>query len=77
MIKSNKNLFSFVLKMRMKRGRKTMAILMWILFGVLVGWIANMITKDNRGGFTGNIVIGLFDRGGISIYKLLTNQHYF
>lgn len=36
-----------------------MGILMWILFGALVGWIANMITKDSRGGLIRNIIIGL------------------
>lgn len=37
-----------------------MGLLLWIIFGALVGWIASMITKNNRrmGAFA-NIIVGL------------------
>ncbi len=35
-----------------------MGILMWILFGAIVGWIASLITK-NKGGLIKNIIVGL------------------
>ena len=35
-----------------------MGILMWILFGAIVGWIAGLITK-NKGGLIKNIIVGL------------------
>lgn len=37
-----------------------MWIILWILFGALIGWIASIITKNNsRMGAGWNIVVGL------------------
>ena len=37
-----------------------MYILLWILFGALIGWVASVLTHDNgRMGILANIVIGL------------------
>ena len=37
-----------------------MGILLWLLFGAIVGWLASIITRDNAGmGIIGNIIIGL------------------
>ncbi|TVP93782.1 MAG: GlsB/YeaQ/YmgE family stress response membrane protein [Acholeplasmatales bacterium] len=36
-----------------------MNILLWILFGALVGWIASLIMKSKRRGIIRNIVVGL------------------
>jgi len=37
-----------------------MYILLWILFGALVGWIASILTHDNgRMGLLANIIVGL------------------
>ena len=37
-----------------------MEILLWILFGAVVGWIATLITgTDARYGMVGNIVVGI------------------
>lgn len=37
-----------------------MWILLWILFGALIGWLASIITKNNsRMGAGWNIVVGL------------------
>ncbi len=37
-----------------------MWIILWILFGALIGWIASIITKNNaRMGAVANILIGL------------------
>lgn len=37
-----------------------MNILMWILFGALVGWIASLIMKtDAEQGAVGNIIVGI------------------
>lgn len=37
-----------------------MGLLLWIVFGALIGWIASIITKNNRrmGAFA-NIIVGL------------------
>lgn len=35
-----------------------MSIIIWIIFGALVGWIANMI-MGSKGGLIRNILIGL------------------
>jgi len=47
-----------------------MGILLWIIFGAIVGWIASIImrTDDEQGGFM-NIVVGIigaFIGGGLS-----------
>lgn len=36
-----------------------MGIVMWILFGAIVGWIASLITKTKKKGLIKNIVVGL------------------
>lgn len=37
-----------------------MNIIMWILFGALVGWIASLIMKtDEEQGAVGNIIVGI------------------
>lgn len=37
-----------------------MYILLWLLFGAVVGWIASLIMKSNsRMGLVGNIIFGL------------------
>ncbi len=37
-----------------------MWILLWILFGALVGWVASMLTGNNRRmGLVTNVVVGL------------------
>ncbi|HKM29542.1 MAG TPA: GlsB/YeaQ/YmgE family stress response membrane protein [Bacilli bacterium] len=37
-----------------------MYILLWILFGALIGWIASILThNNNRMGLLANIVVGL------------------
>lgn len=47
-----------------------MNILLWILFGALVGWVASLIMKtdDSQGAFANIIigVIGAFIGGGIA-----------
>lgn len=47
-----------------------MAILLWIVFGALVGWIASIIMKTNEEqGAIGNIIVGIvgaFIGGGLS-----------
>jgi uncharacterized membrane protein YeaQ/YmgE (transglycosylase-associated protein family) len=38
----------------------TLGILLWLIFGGFVGWIASIITHDNaRIGILGNIIVGL------------------
>lgn len=38
----------------------TLGILLWIIFGGFVGWLASIITHDNaRMGLFGNIIVGL------------------
>lgn len=37
-----------------------MYILLWILFGGLIGWLASVLThNDNRMGIVANIIVGL------------------
>lgn len=36
-----------------------MTIFIWIIFGALVGWIANMVMKSGKGGLIRNIIVGL------------------
>ncbi len=37
-----------------------MSIILWIIFGALVGWIASLIMKtDEEQGMIGNIVVGI------------------
>ena len=37
-----------------------MGILLWLIFGGIVGWLASIITHDNAGmGIVGNIIVGL------------------
>lgn len=47
-----------------------MGIILWIIFGALVGWIASMIMRtDEEQGAIGNIVIGIIGAilgGGIA-----------
>jgi len=41
-----------------------MFILLWIIFGGIIGWIASIITKNNnRMGIVLNIVVGLVGSG--------------
>ncbi len=35
-----------------------MGIIMWIVFGAIVGWLASIITKS-KGGLIRNIIVGL------------------
>ena len=54
-----------------------MYILLWIIFGAFVGWIASIISNDNgRMGLLANIVVGLIGSvigGGIaSLFNLAT-----
>lgn len=35
-----------------------MSILIWILFGALVGWLASLITSSSN-GIIGNIILGI------------------
>ncbi len=61
-----------------------MWIILWVLFGALIGWIASIITKNNsRMGAGANILIGLLGSlvggfvasllgfGGISEFSLM------
>ncbi len=36
-----------------------MGILLWIIYGALVGWLASIIMKTRRRGLIKNIIIGL------------------
>ncbi len=36
-----------------------MNILLWIVFGALVGWIASIIMKTRRRGLIRNVIVGL------------------
>lgn len=36
-----------------------MNILIWIIFGALVGWVASMIMRSRRSGLIRNIIVGL------------------
>lgn len=48
-----------------------MFILLWLLFGGLIGWIASLLTnKNNRMGLLANIVVGLLGSliGGLITY---------
>lgn len=36
-----------------------MNILIWIIFGAIVGWIASIIMKTSRRGLLRNIIVGL------------------
>lgn len=36
-----------------------MSILLWILFGALVGFIANLFSRKSKGGLIRNIIVGL------------------
>jgi len=55
-----------------KKGRNSMWILLWIIFGAIVGWVASLITGNNaRMGILLNIVVGLIGAvigGWISTY---------
>jgi uncharacterized membrane protein YeaQ/YmgE (transglycosylase-associated protein family) len=47
-----------------------MSILLWIIFGAMVGWVASMIMRtDEQQGAIGNIIVGIigaFIGGGLS-----------
>lgn len=60
-----------------------MGIILWIIFGALVGWIASMIMKTNQqqgllldivvgvvGALIGGWVMTLFGEGGVSGFNL-------
>jgi uncharacterized membrane protein YeaQ/YmgE (transglycosylase-associated protein family) len=49
-----------------------MFILLWLLFGAIVGWLASIIMKKNRRmGLLANIVVGLVGSAlGIWLYEL-------
>jgi uncharacterized membrane protein YeaQ/YmgE (transglycosylase-associated protein family) len=59
-----------------------MNILIWIIFGAFVGWIASIIMKTNRRGLLRNIIVGLlgsalggwfasiFDIGSVNTFTL-------
>jgi uncharacterized membrane protein YeaQ/YmgE (transglycosylase-associated protein family) len=36
-----------------------MNILIWIIFGAIVGWLASIIMKSNKRGLLRNIIVGL------------------
>ena len=37
-----------------------MGIILWIIFGAIVGWIASMIVKtDAKQGFLGDVLLGV------------------
>lgn len=43
-----------------RKGLLSMWIILWLLFGALVGWLASIITKKNsRMGAGANIIVGL------------------
>jgi len=43
-----------------KKVKNNMYILLWILFGAIVGWIASILThNNNRMGLIANIIVGL------------------
>ncbi|MFP4177831.1 MAG: GlsB/YeaQ/YmgE family stress response membrane protein [Acholeplasmataceae bacterium] len=50
-----------------------MYILLWLLYGALVGWIASIVMNaDHRMGALANIVVGLIGSAvGMLIYSLL------
>ncbi len=58
-----------------------MNILIWIVFGALVGWVASMIMRSNNGLFwdivigivgsvLGGLIMGLFGQGGVGGFTL-------
>lgn len=60
-----------------------MSIIVWIIFGAIVGWIASMIAgTDARQGAVGNVIVGiigaflggwlmsLFGKSGVSGFNL-------
>ncbi len=36
-----------------------MSIIIWIVFGAVVGWLANMFMKGSGIGLIGNIIVGI------------------
>ncbi len=47
-------------------------LLLWVLFGALVGWLASVVTARNaQQGFLGNIVVGIL---GAAIGGFLFNR---
>lgn len=37
-----------------------LGIILWLIFGGIVGWLASIITRDNASmGIVGNIIVGL------------------
>jgi len=36
-----------------------MSILTWLVIGLIVGWLSNMIARDGGFGFVGDILIGI------------------
>ena len=57
-----------------------MAIIIWIIFGALVGWFASIIMKTRRRGIIRNIIVGLIGAvlGGwiASLFEIGTVQTF-
>ncbi|MEI6462141.1 MAG: GlsB/YeaQ/YmgE family stress response membrane protein [bacterium] len=51
------------------------SLIFWILFGGLVGWIANLLVYKKSGGCLTNVIVGIVGSivGGL-IYGFLTRQ---
>lgn len=50
-----------------------MNIILWVIFGALVGWTASMITdRNNRQGIVGDVVLGVIGAvvGGFLMYLI-------
>jgi uncharacterized membrane protein YeaQ/YmgE (transglycosylase-associated protein family) len=58
-----------------------MDIILWIVFGAIVGWLASIIMKSNQGllgdiilgivgAFVGGLVMNFFGAGGVSGFNL-------
>lgn len=72
-----------ILKVEIKSNKTHMGIILWIIFGAIVGWVASLIMKtDDQQGAVLNIVVGivgaliggwtmtLFGYGGITGFNL-------
>lgn len=56
-----------------------LGLIIWLIFGALIGWIAGIIMKDQR-GILGNIIIGIVGSligGWISTLTMNTNFNDF
>ncbi|MEI6887290.1 MAG: GlsB/YeaQ/YmgE family stress response membrane protein [bacterium] len=51
------------------------SLIFWILFGGLVGWIANLVVYKKSGGCLGNVIVGIIGSviGGL-VYGYFTRQ---